>query len=61
MILQIHKYGFKAPNDNMTVKDLLNRKIDKAKFSDIKTHIPAGFDVAERSKNRSQMQVAVEV
>lgn len=60
MILQIHKCGFKAPNDNLTIKNLLNHKINRAKFSDMKSIIPSEFNNANTSINESNLQVALE-
>jgi len=56
--LELHKLGFKAANDMITVKKLINNEVVKAKFKSIEG-APSYYDTESMKTNELQMSVAV--
>ncbi len=54
-ILHLHKLGFKAPNDTMTIKHFIENKAVKTKFKSIRTEVPNGF--SESLMANSEMEL----
>ena len=58
-VLHLHKLGFKAPNDTMTVKNFINNKVVKTKFKSDKTEAPTGFVPSETIIEESELEFAI--
>lgn len=59
-ILQIHKLGFKAPeNHDFTIKQLLNKKIFEVKLKSKNGIIPAEFKNSELVEQEGNLELAM--
>lgn len=57
LVMQLHKLGFKAPNDALTMKRIMNNELVNAKFSH-KLPSPSNFSESEAVSNHSELEVA---
>ena len=56
-VLQLHKLGFKAPNDAITLKKLIANERISAKFSSMNSPIPADFKEYNKVSHEEQIEV----
>jgi len=60
LVLQLHKLGFKAPNDALTLKRILkDHQAVNAKFKSSNETLPDGFYGAERIEHQEELEVAI--
>lgn len=59
IVLELHKLGFKTHDDMLTVKQLINHKIVKAKFQPTMEYSGSQFSLADKIDNELEMQLAV--
>lgn len=59
IVLELHKLGFKAHDDMLTVKQLINHKIVKAKFQPTREYSGSEFSSADKVDHELDMQLAV--
>ena len=58
-ILQIHKLGFKSPNHDLTVSEMIKRKRSDAKFTSKNEYLPEGFLNSESIVEEGELAMAI--
>ena len=59
LALELHKLGFKAENDAITMKKIINKEVVSAKFKPVNTPlIPIEFSEAESIENEAEMEIS---
>ncbi len=59
LALELHKLGFKSHNDMLTMRDLVNNKLIKAKFKPGPMPLGVAWDNAQTSNKQLEMKLAV--
>ena len=55
--LQLHRLGFKANNDSVTLMRIIKNESVNAKFKSITSQIPEGYDVNNLAKGKLEMAI----